>query len=146
MGAGRDRAKGKAVPAATTAADRGYDDGEKGYLLETERLHSAKTLNRCPREEGCRQAGGIHLKKAAQHQAGKSQRYKIERSCEEDKGEPRPEWRRTVAHTYDSHLRDGDRPESEADGEATDRSECQRMGHSDSPETRANASLEVQRA
>jgi hypothetical protein len=70
----------------TYAADRGYDDGENHYLLETLGCHSAIILNRYRTEKKDKNKQvWIDLKKTPQYQAGKKERYKIERKFGEAK-------------------------------------------------------------
>jgi IS5 family transposase len=80
----KDRQHG--LPVDTYAADRGYDDGENHYLLETLGFHSAIILNRYRTEKKDKNKQvWIDLKKTPQYQAGKKERYKIERKFGEAK-------------------------------------------------------------
>lgn len=80
----QDRHQG--LPVDTYAADRGYDDTENHYLLETLGMHSAILLNRYRTEKKDKNKQvWIDLKKTEQYQAGKRERYKIERKFGEAK-------------------------------------------------------------
>jgi IS5 family transposase len=74
------------LPIDTYAADRGYDDSENHYLLETLEMHSAIILNdyRTRKKDKNKQVW-IDLKKTPQYQAGTKERYKIERKFGEAK-------------------------------------------------------------
>lgn len=74
------------LPVDTYAADRGYDDGDNHYLLETLKMHSAIMLNdyRTEKKDKNKQVW-IDLKQTAQYQAGTQERYKIERKYGEAK-------------------------------------------------------------
>ena len=74
------------LPVETYAADRGYDDGDNHYLLETRGLHSAIILNRyrTEKKDGNKQVW-IDLKRTPEYQAGKKERYRIERKFGEAK-------------------------------------------------------------
>lgn len=74
------------LPVETYAADRGYDDGDHHYLLESQGLHSAIILNdyRTEKKDKNKQVW-IDLKKTARYRAGKRERYKIERKFGEAK-------------------------------------------------------------
>ena len=80
----KDREHG--LPVDTYAADRGDDDGENHYLLETLGMHSAIILNdyRTEKKDRNKQVW-IDLKQTDQYQAGTSERYKIERKFGEAK-------------------------------------------------------------
>jgi IS5 family transposase len=74
------------LPIDTYAGDRGYDDSENHYLLETLGKHSAITLNRYRTEKKDKNKEvWIDLKKTPQYQAGTKERYKIERKFGEGK-------------------------------------------------------------
>ena len=74
------------LPIDTYAADRGYDDSENHYLLETLGLHSAIILNRYRTEKKDRNKQvWIDLKQTPQYQEGTKERYKIERKFGEAK-------------------------------------------------------------
>jgi len=80
----RDRAQGLAVE--TYAADRGYDDTENHYLLESLGLHSAIRLKRTRTEKRDRNKEvWVALQATPQYQAGQQERYKIERKYGEAK-------------------------------------------------------------
>ncbi len=71
---GKDEERG--LPADTYAADRGYDDGENHYLLETLKMHSAIMLDdyRTEKKNENKQAW-IDLKQTVHYQAGTKERY-----------------------------------------------------------------------
>jgi len=74
------------VTIETYAADRGYDDSENHYLLETKDMHSAIILNRYRTEKkDTNKQVWIDLKGTPQYRAGKKERYKIERKFGEAK-------------------------------------------------------------
>jgi IS5 family transposase len=80
----KDRRQG--LPVDTYAADRGYDNGENHYLPETLGIHSAVLLNRYRTEKKDKNKQvWIDLKKTDRYQAGKKERYKIERKFGEAK-------------------------------------------------------------
>jgi IS5 family transposase len=80
----KDRQQG--LPVDTYAADRGYDDSENHYLLETLGMHSGILLNRYRTEKKDKNKQvWIELKETPQYQAGKRERYKIERKFGEAK-------------------------------------------------------------
>jgi IS5 family transposase len=74
----RDRAQGLAVE--TYAADRGYDDTENHYLLESLGLHSAIRLKRTPtgKRDGNKEVWEV-LQATPQYQAGQKERSKMGR-------------------------------------------------------------------
>lgn len=76
----------RGLPIETYAADRGYDDSENHYLLETLGMHSAIILNdyRTQKRDKNKQVW-IDLKKTPQYRAGTKERYKIERKFGEAK-------------------------------------------------------------
>lgn len=74
------------LPISIYSADRGYDDGENHYLLEIRGLHSAIILNRYRTEKKDKnKQKWIDLTNSPQYQAGKRERYKIERKFGEAK-------------------------------------------------------------
>jgi len=74
------------LPIETYTADRGYDDSENHYLLETKEKHSAIILNRYRTEKKDPNKGvWINLKETPEYQAGTQERYKIERKFGEAK-------------------------------------------------------------
>jgi IS5 family transposase len=74
------------LPVDTYAADRGYDDSENHTLLKVLGMHSAILLNRYRTEKKDKNKEvWIDLKKTRQYQAGKKERYKIERKFGEAK-------------------------------------------------------------
>ena len=74
------------VEVSTYTGDRAYDDGENHYLLETRGLHSAIILNRYRTEKKDKnKQKWIDLKNTPQYEAGKRERYKIERKFGEAK-------------------------------------------------------------
>jgi IS5 family transposase len=70
----------------TYAADRGYDDSENHYLLQTLGMHSAIILNdyRTQKKDKNKEVW-IDLQNTPQYQAGTKERYKIERKFGEGK-------------------------------------------------------------
>jgi len=70
----------------TYAGDRGYDDSENHYLLETLGLHSALKLNtyRTQKKDGNKEVW-LTLKETGTYKAGQALRYKIERKYGEAK-------------------------------------------------------------
>ena len=70
----------------TYAADRGYDDTENHYLLESLGLHSAIRLKhtRTGKRDGNKEVWEA-LQATPQYQAGQKERYKIERKYGEAK-------------------------------------------------------------
>jgi transposase, IS5 family len=74
------------LPIATYAGDKGYDDSENHYLLETQGLHSALKLNtyRTQKKDGNKEVW-LRLKETPAYKAGQAQRYKIERKYGEGK-------------------------------------------------------------
>jgi IS5 family transposase len=80
----RDLTQG--VPLDTVAADRGYDDGNNHYLLQSKGLHSAIHLKdiRTPKKNSHKQVW-FDLKATEEYQQGCSERYKIERKFGEAK-------------------------------------------------------------
>jgi len=80
----QDTGQGLAVD--TYAADRGYDDTENHYLLESKGLHSAIKLNKYRTEKKDGNKGvWLALKETPEYQAGQAVRYKIERKYGEVK-------------------------------------------------------------
>jgi IS5 family transposase len=70
----------------TYTADRGYDDSENHYLLETQEKHSAIILNRYRTEKkDPNKQVWVNLTETPQYQAGIRERYKIERKFGEAK-------------------------------------------------------------
>ena len=68
------------LPLDVYPADRGYDDGENHYLLETSGLKSAIHLNRYRTEKKDQNKEvWIALKQSPAYQAGQRERYQIER-------------------------------------------------------------------
>lgn len=80
----RDMAQ--ALPVDTYAGDRGYDDTENHYCLESAGLHSAIKLNtyRTAKKDSHKEVWQA-LKATSQYQAGQAVRYKIERKYAEAK-------------------------------------------------------------
>ena len=80
----RDAEQG--LPIETYAGDRGYDDTENHYLLETMGLHSAIKLNkyRTQKKDGNKEVWQAMLR-TDEYQAGQRVRYKIERKYGEAK-------------------------------------------------------------
>jgi len=74
------------IPAGIYSADRGYDDGENHYLLQTLGLQSAIHLNRyrTEKKDGNREVW-IALKNSPAYRAGQKERYKVERKYGEAK-------------------------------------------------------------
>jgi len=80
----KDRQHGLRVD--TYGADRGYDDSENHYLLKVLGMHSAILLNRYRTEKKDKNKQvWLDLKKTPEYQAGKRERYKIERKFGEAK-------------------------------------------------------------
>ena len=80
----KDRQHGLRVD--TYGADRGYDDSENHYLLKVLGMHSAILLNRYRTEKKDKHKQvWLDLKKTPEYQAGKRERYKIERKFGEAK-------------------------------------------------------------
>ena len=74
------------VPTKTYAGDRGYDDTENHFLLETEELHSSLKLNKYRTEKKDKNKEvWVDLLASDEYQAGQRERYKIERKYGEVK-------------------------------------------------------------
>jgi IS5 family transposase len=81
-----ERDRGQGVGARIYAADRGYDDSENHYLLESLGLHSAIKLNRYrTKKKDKNKQIWIDLLASPGYQAGQKDRYKIERKFGEAK-------------------------------------------------------------
>ena len=78
--------RGQDLPVDTYSGDRGYDDTENHYLLESRGLHSAIKLNRyrTEKKDGNKEVWLV-LKETPEYKAGQSVRYKIERKYGEAK-------------------------------------------------------------
>lgn len=76
----------KGIPAATYAADKGYDDGENHYYLEIHGLNSAISLkkNRTEKKDKNKE-GWVQMKEKEEYKQGRKERYKIERKFGEAK-------------------------------------------------------------
>jgi IS5 family transposase len=74
------------LPVDTYAGDKGYDDGDNHYFLETKGLHSAIRLKktRTEKKDDHKQIW-LDLIQTAQYQQGLKERYKIERKFGEAK-------------------------------------------------------------
>jgi IS5 family transposase len=74
------------LPVEVYSADRGYDDGENHFLLETLGLKSAIHLNRyrTEKKDGNKEIW-VAMKESEAYQAGQAERYKIERKYGEAK-------------------------------------------------------------
>jgi IS5 family transposase len=74
------------LPIDTVAADRGYDDGNNHYFLQTKGLHSAIHLNayRTKKKDKNKEVW-IRLKSTPEYQQGLKERYKVERKFGEGK-------------------------------------------------------------
>jgi IS5 family transposase len=74
------------LPVEVYSADRGYDDGDNHYLLETLGLRSSIHLNRyrTEKKDGNREVW-IEMKESDAYRAGQRERYKIERKYGEAK-------------------------------------------------------------
>ena len=74
------------LPIDTVAADRGYDDGNNHYFLQTKGLHSAIHLNayRTKKKDKNKEVW-IRLKSTPEYQQGLKERYKVERKFGEAK-------------------------------------------------------------
>jgi IS5 family transposase len=81
-----ERDLAKELPFGIVAADRGYDDGDNHFLLESKELHSAIRLNdyRTQKKDPNKQIW-LDLQATPEYQAGLSERYKIERKFGEGK-------------------------------------------------------------
>jgi IS5 family transposase len=80
------RDRNQDLPVDTYAGDKGYDDTENHYLLESEGLHSAIKLNRYRTEKkDANKEVWLALKETPEYQAGQAVRYKIERKYGEAK-------------------------------------------------------------
>ena len=79
----RDLAQG--VPVETVAADRAYDDGDNHYFLKCRGLHSAIRLNDYRLRESPGRKVWADLAATPEYQAGRKERYKIERKFGEAK-------------------------------------------------------------
>jgi len=81
-----ERDEGLGLPIGTYAGDRGYDDGENHYLLETKGLHSALRLNdkRTQKKDKNKQVW-LDLLQTVTYKDGQRVRYKIERKYGEGK-------------------------------------------------------------
>ena len=74
------------LPIDTVAADRGYDDGENHYFLETKDLHSAIHLKAYrTRKKDKNKEVWLQLKSTPEYQQGLRERYKVERKFGEGK-------------------------------------------------------------
>jgi IS5 family transposase len=80
----KDREQG--LPIDTYAADRGYDDSENHFLLETLGMHSAIIMNdyRTQKKDKNKEVW-IYLQNTPEYQQGLRERYKIERKFGEAK-------------------------------------------------------------
>ncbi len=116
------------LPVEIYAADRGYDDTENHYLLETKGMHSAIILNdyRTQKKDKNKEVW-IKLEKTPEYEAGKRERYKIERKFGEGKENHGLRRCRSVGALKVRHpsLPHSTRIESETSGEAADRGELQ---------------------
>ncbi len=74
------------LPIDTVTADRGYDDGNNHYFLQTKGLHSAIHLNayRTQKKDENKEVW-IRLKSTPEYQQGLKERYKVERKFGEGK-------------------------------------------------------------
>lgn len=74
------------IPVETYSGDKGYDDGENHFYLETRGLHSAIRLksNRTEKKDANKQVW-VDLKNSSQYKAGLKIRYRIERKFGEAK-------------------------------------------------------------
>ena len=74
------------LPVEIYAGDRGYDDTDNHFLLETEDLHSSLKLNkyRTEKKDGNKEVW-VDLLASDEYQAGQRERYKIERKYGEAK-------------------------------------------------------------
>lgn len=74
------------LPVETVAADRGYDNGDNHYFLETKGLHSAIHLKgyRTQKKDKNKEVW-IQLKSTPEYQQGLKERYKVERKFGEAK-------------------------------------------------------------
>jgi len=80
----RDLEKG--IPIEIVTADRGYDDGENHYFLQTKGIHSAIILNRYrTQKKDSNKEIWFELKASDAYQQGIQERYKVERKFGEGK-------------------------------------------------------------
>ena len=80
------RDQGQELPTKTYAGDRGYDDTENHFLLETEELHSSLKLSKYRTEKKDKNKEvWVDLLASDEYQAGQRERYKIERKYGEVK-------------------------------------------------------------
>jgi len=78
--------RGLGLPVEVYSADRGYDDGENHYLLQTLGMRSAIHLNRYRTEKKDGNKGiWFEMKESEAYRAGQTERYKIERKYGEAK-------------------------------------------------------------
>jgi len=74
------------IPVETYTADKGYDDGENHYYLESKGLHSAIRLKRTRTEKkDSHKQKWLDLQASAAYQQGLKERYKIEQKFGEGK-------------------------------------------------------------
>jgi IS5 family transposase len=80
----QDLAKG--IPVEIVSADRGYDDGDNHFLLQSRGLYSAIRLNdyRTQKKDGNKEIW-LELQASQEYQQGLAERYKIERKFGEAK-------------------------------------------------------------
>jgi IS5 family transposase len=78
--------EGQKLPVGIYAGDRGYDDTENHFLLETKKLHSSLKLNdyRTKKKDKNKEVW-VGLRASEGYQAGQRERYKIERKYGEGK-------------------------------------------------------------
>jgi IS5 family transposase len=103
-----DKDLSKGIEVGTVAADRGYDDGENHYYLESKGISSAIRLNkyRTQKKDG-NKGGWLKLKESPEYQEGLNERYKVERKFGEAKkwhGFARCRYLGFVRHAIQSYL------------------------------------------
>jgi len=81
-----ERDEGQDLPLEIYAGDRGYDDTENHFLLESKELHSSLKLNdyRTKKKDKNKEVW-VALRASEGYQAGQRERYKIERKYGEGK-------------------------------------------------------------
>jgi IS5 family transposase len=98
----------KGIDIRTVAADKGYDDGENHYYLESKGINSAIRLNNYRTEKKDRnKEGWVKLRESEEYQEGLKERYRIEGKFGEAKkwhGFARCRYLGFVRHAVQSYL------------------------------------------
>ena len=98
----------KGIRVETVAADKGYDDGENHYYLESKGINSAIRLNSYRTEKKDRnKEGWVKLRESEEYQEGLKERYRIEGKFGEAKkwhGFARCRYLGFVRHAIQSYL------------------------------------------